>query len=172
MVPTPRDDPAILDAWINYYCMARKALSLRQVCLELSVKYGCHSETVRTHLDPRLRERRRALNRRYYAHRKGKTVSASDRSVWRKQQYEKYYRRLTRKPERFLCQVFENQQEVDLEAITTAIRDLCVSIQFRPRTIERILREYETGQNEGRIRGPPWLRAMEGGWVYSDVPQS
>jgi len=62
---------------------------------------------------------------------------------------------------------------VDNPQRTGALPPLLENIRFRGSTVEdRLLRAYELGQREGRIRGPPWLSyARENDmWRYSYDP--
>ena len=148
-MPTPRENPILIRIW-KAYCDLRlaKEASFKQVCAELSTMYRCSPSTVRYHIKPQHSESRAALVRRRHRH---------------------YQKEVTERPAWFLSLVFPNREETDLEIIAEGIRVMTEGTPFKTRTIQRILRAYETGQHEGRIRGPPYLSEVRRGvWSYTD----
>ena len=74
-------------------------------------------------------------------------------------------------PDRYLTRVFATCPEAELETITAEIREQCENVQFKPATIERILRKYAAAQHEGRARAPPYVYELEPGvWAYTQHP--
>ena len=84
--------------------------------------------------------------------------------------YDRSYRRLTRASSqpRIIGEVFGPHTVVTLEQATEAIRAQLEGVQFKHSTIERVLKDFELGQREGRISGPPFLYEQPPGhWHYS-----
>lgn len=181
---TPLNDAALLAAWRRYrdQRLGQEDTTLEQVCRELKERYGCDSSTVRRHLDPSYAARQRTSHReaesRRYARRKARREKSRRRRAERPdwvRRYERNYRRLHLHPDRYLSHAFPQGQPLPLDAITAKIHELCENVPFRPKTIERILRDYELKQKAGRIRGPPWLYEdppHSGYWRYSSDPPS
>lgn len=168
MTPTPKTDLELLAEWIAYReeCVSGNGASLRQICIALAERYECSPLTVRRYLDPFFADKKRAADRkadsRRYAPIKRRTA---------KRRYEKQYRQATRHPERYLPWAFAAASAADLESVTREFANQ-TGFAFRPSTIKRVLKDYELGQREGSIRGPPFLhedRERPGYWHYSSL---
>jgi hypothetical protein len=168
---TPKDDPAIQEAWVavRNHRMNEEGASLRQVTLELAEAYGCRPETVRLYLDPAYRTRHRDAGRRsqrrLYTRRKRQRI------------HNRNYHRLTRpgSQARLLAQVFDSRMDVvlTLDQITQSVRPLLEGVPFKSWTVEnRLLAPYMEGQESGRIRGPPYLARVATGYQLRALPPS
>jgi len=78
----------------------------------------------------------------------------------RKRRHQKYYCRLIKYPERVLAQIFDGEQELDVQAITEGIHQQFDDISFKSTTVERLLSKYVE-----LARGPPYLERPQPG-VY------
>jgi len=140
--------------------------SLWRIASELAREH-C-TATVYLYLNPEARGRSRLSSRLSYRRRNPIphrfTVGNADRRQYarlyhelsaKRRLYEKYYRRITRHPNRYLDQIFQSRTEADLETITVEIRTFTENVRFTPRTIERILTSYSTAQQQHYPRRPP-----------------
>lgn len=154
-----RYDAAIKAEWaVRWSTLSQQGIKMERVCAEIAANYGCDRLTVRRSLDEKCRARSRAdVLRRYHRHRI-------------KLRYERAYRRFTRHPDRYLDHIYVDRAVAHLDEITTLLPQQLGGIAFRSMMIQRVLRQYQTSQLEGRIRGPPWLiEVTNGEWKYDRI---
>ena len=123
-----------------------------QAYFYIAAAYGTSYTTVRYHLEP--------LQREHWLQNK----KERSKKLWRKKsqlrRYNRNYRRLTRRPERFLSQVFNDRQEASVGEIQNEVSELAEGVMFEPSTIRKILDKYVENN-----RGPPFIELAEEG-VY------
>ena len=162
---TPSRDPSLVKEWLRFRDnqLGKSIRSLRQICIALADRYGCHPNTVRYHLDSSYKQKKQE----WYRERKR---AASRRRKWFRE-YMRSYRRLSADLRESLEQVFETSSEAQLYEITQKICEVSGNgVRFRQQTVERVLREYAADQASGSIRGPPYLTESNRMWRYADEP--
>ena len=161
---SPNDDPTIFDEWKALALrLAQTGASLEKISQEIGRTYHCAATTARAYLDAAFREKRRAAGRRSERRRYSKQKARQNRI-----RHFRHYRRITRYPDKHLLpHVFRPESELDLQTITERARQLAEGTQFRPETIERVLKRYAASE-ENRARGPPYLTELPDGWRYSN----
>jgi hypothetical protein len=158
--------PAVLEAvvreWEDYRRYRQtQGVSLWRAAAELASCTGYQTRTVYLYLNPEARARERIRNRECCRRLAARAT--------RRRTYFRNYRRFSRHPERYLPGAIPDSEEADLEAMANRIADDCEGIRFPLKTIDRVLRQYQAAQRQGRIRGPPWLHEVGNGvWRYSD----
>lgn len=148
--------------WKAYFERRKtEGASTWRITSELAEEYGFCPHTIQFHIDEEFHKRRNLYWLNYQRHHP-RNVKPSTRIFWRN------YYRIRRYPDRYLALVFENNHEASLEAITNRLSELCEGVKFRPKTVENVLRRYQTAQREGRIRGPPLEELHHGYWYYGN----
>ena len=79
------------------------------------------------------------------------------------------YRRIRYNLKGYFNKIYRKEDEKPLSEITSEVREITENYDISLNALERILRSYQVGQVEGRIRGPPWLyESRPGIWRYSN----